>query len=108
MAMKTNDRIRIVAWACLLIGISLIVWQARSGGGSDWLFNVGVAAMITGSVLRVYAKSGGRKRHVDPLDDSAACWAACPAGSRRATIPSGGRISPGPFIRSFACNRVIP
>jgi hypothetical protein len=54
--MKAIDGIRVVAWLCLLIGVWLIAWQATSGHGSDWLFNTGVAAMIGGSVLRVYAK----------------------------------------------------
>ena len=72
MVMKSIDRIRILAWACLLTGIAIVVWQANSGGGSDWLFNIGVAAMITGSVLRVFGKSGGSKRRVGPLDDPAA------------------------------------
>ncbi len=63
--MRAIDRVRLVARACLLAGISLAVWQAASGGGSDWLFNLGVAAMIIGSVLRVYAKIGGRKHGVD-------------------------------------------
>jgi hypothetical protein len=54
--MKAIDRIRIVAWACLLTGITLVAWQAASGHGSDSLFNIGVAAMIVGSVLRVYGK----------------------------------------------------
>jgi hypothetical protein len=62
VGMKAIDRIRIVAWACLLSGISLVAWQAASGRGSDILFNVGVVAMIVGSVLRVYGKYS-RNRH---------------------------------------------
>jgi hypothetical protein len=54
--MKGIDQIHLVAWACLLTGISLVAWQATSGHGSDLLFNIGVMAMITGSVLRVYGK----------------------------------------------------
>lgn len=60
--MNAIDRVRIVAWVCILIGVSLIVWQAASSPGSDWLFNVGVIAMIIGSVLRVYVKSTRSKR----------------------------------------------
>jgi hypothetical protein len=61
--MKAIGRIRLVAWACLLVGFAHIVWQAASGRGSDWLFNIGVTAMITGSVLRVYGnfKRGNRR-----------------------------------------------
>jgi hypothetical protein len=63
--MKAIDRIRIVAWACLLTGISLVAWQAASGHGSDVLFNIGVMAMITGSVLRVFGKYRCGNRRVD-------------------------------------------
>jgi|ERR1700730_9746785 hypothetical protein len=63
--MKGIDRIRIVAWTCLLTGILLVVWQASSGRGSDLLFNIGVMAMITGSVLRVYGKYRSGNRRVD-------------------------------------------
>jgi hypothetical protein len=65
VGMKASDRIRIVAWACLLSGFSLVVWQAASGNGSDMLFNIGVMAMITGSVLRVYGKYSRSNRRVD-------------------------------------------
>jgi hypothetical protein len=72
--MKAIDGIRVVAWLCLLIGFCLIVWQAKSGHGSDWLFNTGVAAMIGGSVLRVYAKyKRGNHRSAmqrEPSEDS--------------------------------------
>ena len=60
--MMAIDRIRIVAWTCLLIGVSLILWQATAGHGSDWLFNTGVVAMIVGSVLRVYGNYNRGKR----------------------------------------------
>jgi hypothetical protein len=63
--MKGIDPIRIVAWACLLTGISVVAWQATSGHGSDLLFNIGVLAMITGSVLRVYGKYRSSNRRVD-------------------------------------------
>jgi hypothetical protein len=63
--MKGIDRIRIVAWVCLLAGISLVAWQATSGHGSDLLFNIGVMALITGSVLRVYGKYRSSNRRVD-------------------------------------------
>jgi hypothetical protein len=63
--MKAIDRIRIVAWACLLAGISLVAWQAASGHGSDGLFNVGVVAMIVGSVLRVYGKYNRTNHRVE-------------------------------------------
>ena len=56
MDMRAIDRMRIVAWACLLAGISLVVWQTASGNSSDMLFNIGVMAMVTGSVLRVYGE----------------------------------------------------
>jgi hypothetical protein len=48
--MKGIDRTPIVALVCLLTGFSLVAWQAASGRGSDLLFNIGVVAMITGSV----------------------------------------------------------
>jgi hypothetical protein len=63
--MKASDWIRIVAWACLLTGISLVAWQAASGNNSDMLFNIGVMALITGSVLRVYGKYRSSNRRVD-------------------------------------------
>ena len=63
--MKGIDRTRIVAWSCLLTGISLVAWQATSGHGSDLLFNIGVMAMIIGSVLRVYGKYRSGNRRVD-------------------------------------------
>jgi hypothetical protein len=63
--MKGIDRTRIVAWTCLLAGISLVAWQATSGHGSDLLFNIGVMALITGSVLRVYGKYRSSNRRVD-------------------------------------------
>jgi hypothetical protein len=63
--MKGIDRVRIVAWACLLTGISIVGWQATSGHGSDFLFNIGVLAMITGSVLRVFGKYRSSNRRVD-------------------------------------------
>jgi hypothetical protein len=63
--MKVIDRIRIVAWACLLTGISLVAWQAVSGHGSDSLFNIGAMAMIVGSVLRVYGKYSRTNHRVE-------------------------------------------
>jgi drug/metabolite transporter (DMT)-like permease len=63
--MRAIDRMRIVAWACMLAGISLVVWQAASGNSSDMLFNIGVMAMVTGSVLRVYGKYRCGNRRVD-------------------------------------------
>ncbi len=67
--MKANDGIRVAAWLCLLIGFLLVLWQATSGRGSDWLFNSGVVAMIGGSVLRVYANyKRGRRRAVVPRE----------------------------------------
>jgi hypothetical protein len=65
MGMKAIGPIRIVAWACLLTGIALVAWQATSGHGSDLLFNIGVMAMITGSVLRVYGKYSHSNRRTD-------------------------------------------
>jgi len=53
---KAINRIRIVGYAFLLTGITLVAWQTASGHGSDSLFNIGVVAMIVGSVLRVYGK----------------------------------------------------
>jgi hypothetical protein len=60
--MRAIDGIRVVAWTCLLVGAVLIVWQAASGGASEWLFDIGVGAMISGSVLRVYGKYQRGKR----------------------------------------------
>jgi membrane-bound ClpP family serine protease len=54
--MRAIDGMRIAAWTCLLAGAALIVWEAASGGASNVLFNIGVVAMISGSVLRVYGK----------------------------------------------------
>jgi hypothetical protein len=65
MGMKAIGPIRIVAWACLLTGIALVAWQADSGRGSDWLFNVGAAAIVTGSELRVYGESGHGNRRAE-------------------------------------------
>src|SRR5271169_2755562 len=50
VGMKSTNWIRIIAWACLLGGVLIIAWQAASGGGSDKVFNIGLVAMITGSV----------------------------------------------------------
>jgi hypothetical protein len=65
MGMKSTSWIRIIAWACLLGGVLIIAWQAASGGGSDKVFNVGLVAMITGSVLRVYGKYRRSNRWAD-------------------------------------------
>jgi drug/metabolite transporter (DMT)-like permease len=65
VGMKSTDRIRTAAWACLLCGVLIIAWQAASGGGSDKLFNIGLVAMITGSVLRVYGKYRRSNRRAD-------------------------------------------
>jgi hypothetical protein len=65
--MRAIDGIRVAAWTCLLVGVVLIVWQAASGGVSDGLFNIGVGAMISGSVLRVYGKyRRGKPRDMPP------------------------------------------
>ena len=65
--MRAIDGIRVAAWTCLLIGVVLIVWQAASGGASEWLFDTGVGAMISGSVLRVYGKyKRGKRRDMPP------------------------------------------
>ena len=75
VGMKSTDRIRTFAWACLLFGGLIIAWQAASGGGSDKLFNIGLVAMITGSVLRVYGKYRRRNRWADvPPKPAAAPW----------------------------------
>ena len=65
VGMKSTNWIRIIAWACLPGGFLIIAWQAASGGGSDKLFNIGLVAMITGSVLRVYGKFSRSKRWTD-------------------------------------------
>ncbi len=65
VGMRSTDRIRIVAWACLLGGFLIIAWQAASGSGSDKLFNIGLVAMIAGSVLRVYGKYSRSNRWAD-------------------------------------------
>jgi hypothetical protein len=61
--MKAIAVIRVAAWTALLVGAALVVWQATSGHGSDLLFNIGVVAMICGSVLRVYGnyRRGNRR-----------------------------------------------
>jgi hypothetical protein len=61
--MKAIAAIRVAAWTALMMGAALVVWQAASGHGSDLLFNIGVVAMIGGSVLRVYGnyKRGNRR-----------------------------------------------
>ena len=50
------NRVSLVGYCLLLIGILLILSQSFGGGRFDWMFNVGVALMIAGSVLRVYGK----------------------------------------------------
>jgi ECF sigma factor len=65
VGMRSTDRIRIVAWVCLLGGFLIIAWQAASGSGSDKLFNIGLVAMITGSVLRLYGKYSHSNRWAD-------------------------------------------
>ena len=65
VGMKSTNWIRIIAWACLLGGVSIIAWQAASGGGSDKLFNIGLMGMIIGSVLRVYGKYHRSNRWAD-------------------------------------------
>jgi hypothetical protein len=71
--MKSTNRTRIVAWVCLLGGFLIVAWQAASGGGSDKLFNIGLVAMITGSVLRVFGKHSRSNRWADvprkPLEE---------------------------------------
>ena len=64
MGMKSTNWIRMIAWACLLGGVLIIAWQAASGGGSDKVFNIGLVAMIAGSVLRVYGKYRRSNRRV--------------------------------------------
>ena len=66
MGVKSINWIRMIAWACLLGGVLIIAWQAASGGGSDKVFNVGLVAMITGSVLRVYGKYSRSNRWAGP------------------------------------------
>lgn len=60
--MRGVNRVSIVGWSLLLVGILLLAWQSSSGGRPEWLFTAGVAFLIAGAVLRVYGKYGPRKR----------------------------------------------
>jgi hypothetical protein len=55
--MKGINRVSMVGWGLLLVGILCLAWQTF-GGGRDWLFNVGVGFLIAGGVLRAYGKYG--------------------------------------------------
>ena len=56
--MSSKTKLLLVGWSLALAGLAIVVWQTTStaGGGSDRIFNVGVAALIVGNVLRVYAR----------------------------------------------------
>jgi hypothetical protein len=60
--MKGINRVSIVGWSLLLIGILLILAQSTHGGWPEWLFNLGLTLMIAGTVLRVYGKFGRSKK----------------------------------------------
>ncbi|HEX3999697.1 MAG TPA: hypothetical protein VHX65_14180 [Pirellulales bacterium] len=60
--MKGINRVSIVGWSLLLVGILLLAWQTASGGRPDWLFSVAITFLIAGSVLRVYGKYGPSRR----------------------------------------------
>jgi hypothetical protein len=56
------NRISMVGWGLLLVGIVILAWQTLGGGrGPDWLFDVGVGFLIAGGVLRAYGKYGRRR-----------------------------------------------
>lgn len=56
------NRLSIVGWSLMLVGILLILWQTSNGGRPEWLFTAGLTFMIAGVVLRLYGKfSRGRK-----------------------------------------------
>jgi hypothetical protein len=56
------NRVSIVGWSILLVGILVIFAQMYNGGRPEWLFNVGITLMIAGTVLRVYGKFNRSKK----------------------------------------------
>jgi hypothetical protein len=56
------NRLSIVGWSLVLIGILLILANTSNGGRPEWLFNVGILLMVAGSVLRVYGKFNRGKK----------------------------------------------
>ena len=59
--MDSKLKLLLAGWLIAIAGLALVVWQAAQGGGSDRLFNIGVVALIVGTVLRVYARYSPRK-----------------------------------------------
>jgi len=56
------NRLSIVGWSLVLIGILLILAQMANGNRPEWLFNIGLTFVIAGYVLRLYGKFNRGKK----------------------------------------------
>ncbi len=52
------NRLSMVGWILMLIGILILASQWANGGRSDWMFDVALGFLIGSTVLRVYGKYG--------------------------------------------------
>lgn len=52
------NRLSIVGWSLMLVGILLLAVQWADGGRPDWMFDAALGFLIAGTVLRVYGRYG--------------------------------------------------